>query len=215
MIVSNVLISILTQISRFIDVFPILSELFGHLVPSQSAIYEVLSFEASLEICDIKGKTCIYRKQQQVKFLQDNIIAYQDQVFGEGNIFANYECSPSTPVDHYLNGDIYYVLISLRETKNRGDVEDIYVKRTITNGFKRKRGYFQNRVNHPMRHFSTSVIFPAERLPRNLCVVEHNRKHVAPLSQANIRELPDKRVEVTWETNRPRLHEMYSIRWDW
>lgn len=98
-------------------------------------MYEVLDFEASLEICDIKGKTCIYRKQQKVKFLQDNIIAYQDQAFGEGNIFTDYECSPGTPVDHYLNGDIYYVLISLRETKNRGDVEDIYVKRTITNGF--------------------------------------------------------------------------------
>ena len=182
---------------------------------SPQGLYEVLDYEATLELCDSKGKKAIFRKQQRVRFLQNNVTAYQDQAFGDGELFADYQCSPGKAVDRYLHGDIYYVLISLRETKNRGDIEEIHIKRTIQDGFTSQRGYFQNRVSHTMQHFSSSVIFPRKRPPRNLTIIEHQRNRTHELNPNHIRTLPDGRIKVTWETSNPRLHEMYSIRWDW
>jgi hypothetical protein len=36
--------------------------------------------------------------------MQDNVIAYQDQAWGDGEILLNYRCTPGTPVDRPLNG---------------------------------------------------------------------------------------------------------------
>jgi hypothetical protein len=38
------------------------------------------------------------------------------------------------PLDQYQDGFRYNILISLRETKNRGDVVD-FIERTVTGGF--------------------------------------------------------------------------------
>ncbi len=178
-------------------------------------MYESLRYESELELVDGKGAKAVFRKFQKVRFCQDNIIAYHDLAWGDGNIFADYQCSPGKAVDHYREGNIYHILISLRETKNRGDVEEFYIKRTIRNGFRRKREYYQNRVNHPMRYFSTAVIFPVERPPRQVAIIERNRNRTIELGPEHIQLLPDGRQKVIWETSHPRLYETYSIRWDW
>src|SRR5690349_623079 len=85
-------------------------------------IYEVLAYEAELTLLDRKGSRAYLTKHQQVRFLQDNIIAYQDQAWGDGDIFAEYRCTPGVEVDRYRDGHRYRILISLQETKNRGDV---------------------------------------------------------------------------------------------
>jgi hypothetical protein len=97
----------------------------------------VLEHRVTLELKDTKGKKAIYRKYQRIKFTQDNVIAYQDNAWGAGNIFADYKCSPGVAVDRYKEGHRYRILISLRETKNRGDGEVINIQRTIKDGFVR------------------------------------------------------------------------------
>lgn len=186
------------------------------LVPQvHHSLYEVLDYATTLELCDPEGRTAIYRKQQKVKFLQNSIIAYQDEAWGDGDIFIDYQCSPGRAVDWYTNGNTYHILISLRETKNRGDIENFFITRRIQDGFTQPRQYFQNRINHPMRNFSTRVIFPVERPPRNLTLIEHHRNRTQPLKPEQIRTLPDGRIEAFYETTYPRLHDVISIRWDW
>ena len=48
-------------------------------------MYEVLDYQAQLVLKDSKGKTAVYTKRQHVHFLQNNVIAYQDQAWGDGN----------------------------------------------------------------------------------------------------------------------------------
>lgn len=105
--------------------------------------YEVLDYETTLELFDPEGKLAKYTKHQKVQFLQDNVIAFQDQAWGDGEIFAEYKCSPGYPVDTYRDGNKYRVLISLRETKNRGDIEEFHIERTITDGFMRPTEDYQ------------------------------------------------------------------------
>ena len=87
-------------------------------------IYEVLDYQAEFELKDGKGHVAVYRKHQRVRFLQDNIIAYQDTAWGDGEIFADYRCSPGVEVDRYREGNRFNILISLRETKSRDDRRD-------------------------------------------------------------------------------------------
>lgn len=178
-------------------------------------MYEVLEYKACLELLDSSGREAIYSKQERVRFLQDNIIAYQDQAWGDGEIFADYKCSPGIPVDRYAEGSRYRILISLRETKNNGDIEVFHIERKIRNGFTKKTEYFQNKVNHSMHKFSTSVIFPQSRLPRQVVLVEENNTRIRLLGAENFKFLPDGRQQVTWQTDKPRQHEVYSLRWTW
>jgi hypothetical protein len=50
---------------------------------------EILEYDSTLELLDVKSETAIFRKLQRVKFLQDNIIAFQDYAWGDGDIFAD------------------------------------------------------------------------------------------------------------------------------
>jgi hypothetical protein len=180
-------------------------------------MYEVTSYDARLELRDPKGEYAVFYKKQKVKFLQDNIIAYHDQAWGEGDIFADYKCSPGVPVDRYKEGKWYRVLISLRETKNRGDTEEFYIERHIRNGFTHRDRvhYFQSKVNHKMDYLGMTLIFPPQCHPKRVVLVEHNKARTTELGASNANALPDGRFEVAWSTTKPKLHELYSLKWEW
>jgi hypothetical protein len=46
---------------------------------SFEGMYEVLEYEATLELKDRGGKRATFKKREKVRYLQDNVIAYQDQ----------------------------------------------------------------------------------------------------------------------------------------
>jgi len=53
-------------------------------------MYEVLEYESTLELKDRGGKRATFKKREKVRYLQDNVIAYQDQAWGDGEILVNY-----------------------------------------------------------------------------------------------------------------------------
>lgn len=178
-------------------------------------LYEVLEYESVLEIKDKKGQSALATKCQRVRFLQNNIIAYQDQVWGDGDIFVDYRCSPGKAVDRYREGHRHHVLISLRETKQRGDEAEFYITRRIRKGFTKSTEEWQTEVNHPTTQLSVSIIFPRTRSPKRLFLIEQNSTKTFTLGPDHRHTLPDGREKVTWSTNAPRLYEAYIIRWEW
>lgn len=178
-------------------------------------MYEVLAYDAVLDIHDAQGYEATYRKRQKVRFLQDNIIAYPDVAWGEGNIFADYQCSPGIPVDRYRDGNRWRVLISLRESKSRGQLEDFHIERQIENGFTRATEYFQAKIDHPTRRLSLSIIFPKKRPSLRVILIEQNANRTTELGPKHFQTLPTGRQQVTWETTCPRQFEMYTLRWKW
>lgn len=178
-------------------------------------IFEVLDYSATLELLDTKGKTAVYHKRQRVRFLQDNIIAYQDKAWGDGDIFHHYRVSPGVAVDRYREGYRYRVLISLRETKYKGDVEEFLIERTIRNGFTQSVEDFQTDVDYKFHYLEMAVIFPIGRFPRKLWLIEKNATRTTALGAEYLRVLPDGRQKVSWSKQKPRLFEAYILRWEW
>ncbi|MGD8968616.1 MAG: hypothetical protein PVI07_13990, partial [Anaerolineae bacterium] len=77
---------------------------------SHRGLYEVLEYESTLELKDREGRKATFKKREKVRYLQDNVIAYQDQAWGDGEILLNYRCTPGTTVDRYRSGYKTYIL---------------------------------------------------------------------------------------------------------
>ncbi len=199
---------------------PLLGELFQWMRSqirkiSKTGIYEVLDYQMTLDIHDSKGKNATFSKIEKVKFLQDNIIAYQDQAWGDGNILNNYRCSPGNPVDIYRVGFKNYILISLQHVKNRGDKEEFKINWNITNGFLKPIGFWETIISHVTQRIGVQVIFPENRPPIKWFIIESNLQRIFDLGREALSQLPDRRWQLSWEKKNPRLFENYILRWEW
>ena len=182
---------------------------------SYRGMYEVLEYESTLELKDRGGNRAVFRKREKVRYQQDSVIAYQDQAWGDGEILVNYRCTPGTPVDRYRSGFKTYVLISRREVKSRGEVDEFNIEWRIRKGFLRRTEQWETYVTHRTKELKVNVIFPKSRPPREVTLVEGHRQRSHELGQNAQRLLPDGRWQVSWETHNPRLYENYIIQWKW
>jgi hypothetical protein len=182
---------------------------------SREGMYEIIEYNSTLELLDSKGKKAIFRKQQRVKFLQDYINTFQDYAWGDGDIFADYQCTPGKVVDRYQEGDRWNILISLRETKNNGDITDFYIERTVTDGFTKTEEARQVEIRHHTRRLRLSVIFPKQRLCQRAVLLQRSRHRSRVLGPEHFVQLPDGRQKLTWETTKIRRFEIYTLKWTW
>lgn len=185
------------------------------LCSSPSGPYEILDYESTFELVDTAGKTVIFKKRQRVEFLQDHIIAFEDYAWGDGKIFEDYKCSPGVIVDQYREGDRWNILISLRETKNRGDIVEFYIERKIENGFTKAEEWQQAEIRRATRHLRMNVIFPKKRHCQRAVLIERKSNQVLVLSAEHFTILPDGRQLVTWETTHVRSYNVYTLKWKW
>ena len=139
-------------------------------------MYEVVEYESTLELKDQRGKKAAFKKREKARYLQDNVIAYQDQAWGDGEILVNYRCAPGMPVDRHRSGHKTHILISRREVKNKGDIDEFNIEWSIHQGFLQPMGYWETHVMHRTRHLKVNVIFPESRPPRQATLVEGNRQ---------------------------------------
>jgi hypothetical protein len=182
---------------------------------SDQGIYEILHYDSTLELLDSNGHTAVFHKRQKVRFLQDNVIAFEDYAWGDGNSFVNYHCSPGVAVDRYKDGDRWNILISLRETKSRGDITDFHIERIVQNGFIQQEEWSQVEIRNPTRRLRVAVIFPKERLCKHATLHERKRNRTQVLGSDHLHQLPDGRQLLEFETTRVRHLEVYSLRWVW
>ena len=178
-------------------------------------MYQVLDYDASLEICDSKGRKAILTRREVIRLLQDNVVAVHDHAWGDGELFARYRCQPGVPVDFYEDGSKHNVLISLRETKDRGDTVKLWIERVIKDGFLEAHEWFETEIDHLMRNLRMSVVFPKSRPCRRATLTRRSTGKTILLSQSHFALLPDGRQRLTWDTKRPKLHDLYTIKWTW
>lgn len=179
----------------------------------ESDWYEILDYTATLELLDIKGENSMFRKHQKIRFLQNNIIAFEDYVWGDGNSMVDYRCTPGVVVDRYREADRWNVLISLRETKSKGDIVDFHIERTEKNAFTKTQEWLQTEFRHPGKRLEMRVIFPKKRWCKRATVVRRSRNQTIVLGSKNIQALPDGRQLVTWATDKIFGYEVFTLKW--
>ena len=178
-------------------------------------VYEILDYDATLEIIDSQGKEAVLIRREMIRFLQDNVVAIHDHAWGDGQPFVKYQCQPGVPVDCYEDGSKHNILISLRETKNRGDVIELWIERVIRDGLLQKQEWFETEIDHLMKNLRLSIIFPKERPSRRATLSRRSTGQTTLLPHRHFALLPDGRQKLTWKTSNPRLHDRYTIKWVW
>ena len=209
---------------QYTDIFQAISPIIGDLYQwgksyitklTKPGMYEVISYDSTLEILDIKGKEAVFTKTEEIRFLQDNIIAFQDQAWGDGKILLDYQCSPGVPVDFYRNGHKTHVLISFREVKNKDDQLTMNIQWKIKDGFLTNDGYWGTAIIHSTRKLKVRIIFPRNRVPHQIQLINPNHKIETDFKKENLLQLPDKHWQVTWEKKNPKINQNYLIKWEW
>jgi len=203
----------LSWIQAIVEAWKLVSKILRGL--ANEGMFEVLAYESTLELLDNRGKRATFQKRKKVRYLQDNIIAYPDYAWGDGEILLNYKCSPGNPVDRYRSGFKTYVLLSLREVKNRGDEDEFNIQWGIRNGFLTPDGFWGTDISNRTRHIITNVIFPKSRPPQRTILIEENSGKTHKLGSGHKRQLPDGRWIVSWGKRKPRLYEHYLLKWWW
>ncbi len=181
----------------------------------QSGLYEILEYESVLELLDSKGERAIFKKRLRVKFLQDNVIAFQDYAWGDGQPLLHYRCSPGMIVDRYREGTRWNVLISLRETKSTGDIQEFHIERRLRQSFMKREAWWETLLQHRARHVKVCVILPKNRHCDRAVLVERNRNRTTLLDPNHIESLPDGRQLLTWESHKVKRFETYTLKWYW
>ncbi len=148
-------------LSNVVEVWGLLAQIRERL--GFHGMYEILSYDSTLEIQDDNGEEASLVRHEIIRFLQDNVVAIHDHAWGDGDLFAEYYCQPGIPVDFYEDGSKHNVLISLRETKNRGDILDLWVHRVIRGGFRQADEWLETEIDHLTKHLKLSILFPKNR----------------------------------------------------
>ena len=118
-------------------------------------------------------------------------------------------------MDEYRLGHNTYKLISLRELRNKGDIDQFNIEWRMRNGFLKSTGFWGTSINHRTRKVTVKVIFPKDRPPLNISVFESNLQRTRALGPNAQQMLPDGRPMIVWENTKPRLYENYIFRWEW
>ena len=182
---------------------------------TNEGIYEVINLESTLELKDKRGEKAIFRKRERVRYLQDQIIAYQDQAWSDGEFLIDYRCTPGIPVDSYRAGYKTLILISLRGVKNKGNVDEFNIEWGIQNGFLLPTGFWATEISHRTKKVKVQIIFPKSRPPVRISLIEKNHQRTRDLGKESLIKLPDGRWKVAWEKKNPILYEQYVLNWEW
>jgi hypothetical protein len=182
---------------------------------TSEGIYEVLEYECGIELKDKEGTKAKIHKRERVRYLQDYVTTFQDEAWGNGDFLLNYKCSPGIPVDQYQLGHNTYKLISLREFRNKGDVDEFNIEWDMRNGFLKPTGFWGTAINRRTKRIKIVVVFPVDRPPLRFSVFEKNLQRTHLLTADIQKKLPDGRQAIIWEKDNPRLYEDYILSWEW
>lgn len=187
-------------------------------------LYEVLEKESRWEFLDSSGTETIHNRRLKVRFIQNGVIAIADSAYGDGDLFAEYDVEPGKVVDKYRSGPRTNALISLGETKNRGDLVEFKFRRKVLNGFTSAHEWIDIETDNVCRRLSVVLIFPRERRCQRATLTTETKKTSRVITRAKQLDIHDRRYFANCDDGRqqlsldfpnPRTNVKYTIRWDW
>jgi hypothetical protein len=107
------------------------------------------------------------------------------------------------------------VLISLRETRQRDEIQDFHIERVVKNGFTSSQEWQQAEIRHKTRHLKLSVLFPKTRPCLRAWIRLRSRNRVSALGSEHFQLLPSGRQLLSWETRNVSPLEVFTLRWQW
>lgn len=178
-------------------------------------IYEILNFEETWEICDNRGSKVVVTKAMDVTFLRDNVVAFTDPAWGDGDLFAEYSCRPGTCAGVFQIQPMKYAHVVLDPPRLRGDEEHIESTRVVTGGFGKDNEWVQVDSDTCTGPITIKVIFPLDRAPEICTWSRRRRGKEKGLGGVALVNRPDGRQECSVRAGRTSPDDVYRLVWTW
>lgn len=178
-----------------------------------SSVYEVLNYEATVELSDADGRHAVYIRREHVRFLQDGVSGFEDYGWGSGIAFASHDVSPGTFVHREIVGSRLQSTVELPHRYHAGETMTFWIERVIQNGFTSpSECWLEAELYHPTRRLSLKVILPAARPVRSAHLV---RPGIPGRRILPVMTLADGRQRIFHLDLEPAKGARYTVIWDW
>jgi hypothetical protein len=179
--------------------------------------YEVLHGRNVWDIQTSDGSLVTEEKEFAVRWLQDNVFSWCDYAWGDGEIVADYSCSPGKFVDEIdIEDRRKWLVISLGGMRNRGDREVLRTRRLIRNGFLNSREWLTFEIVEPTKEFELVIRFPKDRPCTRAWLRRRGIRRERELDlDRYMRAAEGGRQELVVSGQRPSLGDSFTINWNW
>ena len=174
--------------------------------------YEVLEYDARVELLDTDGRNARYTRTERVRFLKDTTTVY-DYGWGNGIAFAEHDTSRGKFSEKKLVGSRLRAAVELSELQHKGDEFVLSFERTVRNGFMSpSECWLEAELYHPTRRLSLRVVLPSGRRLHETRLVTLEDPEGTGLESV---DMADGRQCISYKARNPRVGQRFTIVWDW
>jgi hypothetical protein len=179
------------------------------------APYEVLELDQNWDLYDATGNEASSQKRLKLRFLQNDVIALRDFLWGDvSNTIQDYSWSPGRVVEQYQTGPRLQILIALDTVRNRGDIDTYIASYRSVGAFTSSQEWISFMATKPTDKLKVTVTFPKERPTKSISFTDGFGNYIDPERYIK-RELNEGREKIQIELYRPPLEQEFALRWDW
>jgi len=174
--------------------------------------YEVLEYDARVELLDTDGRNARYTRTERVRFRKDTTTVY-DYGWGNGIAFAEHDTSHGKFTHKKLVGSRLRAEVELPELQHKGDEFVLSFDRTVQNGFMSpSECWLEAELYHPTRRLSLRVMLPSSRRVQEARLVTLDDPDGTALLPVDMAAGPQC---ISYEVRNPRVGQRFTILWDW
>ncbi len=178
------------------------------------APYEVLEQDQVYDLYDPDGQEAVHRRRFKIRFLQNDVIAIREYIWGDGpHIARNYTCRPGRIVDIHRYGPYWQALIALDEVKNRGDAGEYCSSRQLIGSFTSENEWVSLLIKHRTEKAAITVIMPEGR-PANRWFLTTDFG-TTEIPHGVEEAYTQNRQHLVVRLNRPPVNQNFTLRWEW
>ncbi len=172
--------------------------------------YRILSYRSVVSFDSPAGQYALVQRTQRVRFLQNDVRAVLDHVWGDGVPIAHYDHSAGQLEENFVDRNMRHLVIGLRRRARRGDVRTFQVERLAIAGFAAADEWLETVIDHPTDALSREVRFPIERPCRWAELHAGSVRMRIPVRRGH-----DGRTGIRFRVYRPVENLSYCLHWRW
>lgn len=181
-----------------------------------TVFYEVLDFRIEVDIQDRDGRLAVLRRWEEIRALQDRVVAYQDRIWGDGDVARNWRCSLGEPVDALDREGKRHLLVWLDAPLRQGQTKVVQVEQTTADTFCGQLEWYEVHIRHFTHKASGCFVFPRGRDPQQIRVLLFGPQGERSSQVKHTRRAAGRgRVEVMWRTWYPLAGSTVRTEWVW
>lgn len=179
-------------------------------------IYEILTSELTWDI-ESQTKASV-TKNNQVRFIQNNVLAIPDYIWGDGKLKPQYTCNRGTKVREIQEGSRTCVVLAMDRMYKRDEEVALTIKREVLDAFNGDDEWIEVQPLAGTPDLTLDIRWPSARPVKDVTLTttnaRRNKRSVSPPLDGDL-QWHGGRQRFVKRFRRPSADEVLRIDWKW